>query len=388
MYNNFYLTRSARPYIASWSTPHVSGERLTNVEQKTNSIFSDMLDGLIALFFVVQCNVKAFFLRDEDDIFQGKQWTRTQNMGQASDALEYAKFIYTPFPVPEKVKSQAAARGFRAPNALSPTPVGSGHCEGGVNLFLKQTLKGIPMSDIAKEFNSGIPLDAVIQQQLFVELELTVKDEDILHAWKICKERNISLETKPPQITSTQYPRAAHIISAYLQYLFECRQQPALLGNHIDRINTYLEVNFSEQPLNEAEKITLNCIASKCQYGTTWDSHFILEMNGLEVKPQIPDFLGDNEHTPRAILDRVSELNPGAYKLSFPIPGRIGHTIGFVVQNDGSTVFYDPNYSITEVPKAERTRAVSKIFNHYTGYSDFGRSNLEGCELVQVKLAS
>jgi hypothetical protein len=126
---------------------------------------------------------------------------------------------------------------------LSPIPFDCGKCNGGVTHFLKESLLNQSLAATAKEFTDRVPLDGVIHQELYIKMfDLTIPlDFSLVEMWdKKCIKANISLETKPPEIVDSNNPRAACILSSYLQYLFKHRTA----SSHPDPIkwvDTYIQ---------------------------------------------------------------------------------------------------------------------------------------------------
>jgi hypothetical protein len=400
MFDLDYLARSgnsnsviSQSYSGSQNNKPISDGHLTEVDQKTSTVFSRFLDAVQAVNFKFICNFVTIGSRLQPDIYKGKRFTVTQNSCRASDESEYAKLLQTPYQLPKAISARIAERGYvDVPCSLTPLSK-PGQCHGGVTLFLNKVLNGSNIQAIADEFKTGIPLPGVLQYQLYSQiLQSNISiDIELLSVWnETCGEsEKISGVEPTPNIAPDS--RRENIVYAYRQYLLKYRQQPdsSLLESHIESINAFLKKN-NQTELQPDEKVALNYIVSQCQCGTNPIERLSLEIWGLDVESQIE--IAPDRDTPGGVLNRVEQLEPGAYKLSIPcydVFGRKagGHTIAFVVQEDGSTIFYDPNFSITEVKKEDRKKTMEKVFKYYAGSKGKNNSDVKGFVLLKVKLA-
>lgn len=381
MYSCEYYLHACPYVIQRGASGNLLGTNLKSTEQKTDSVFSIVRECLHAAYFFIQSASELIYSIFTPNIFEGKLLTSTYNGGRPSDALEYAKYQYAPCKVPEDKEKQLAAAGYTQEQAyfdpecaqlaptqgifLSPIPVDKGKCHGGVTLFLQKALSGETEVEIAQQFASGIPLEGVLHQELAKKIWV-----------EMGTKRSSSLLAASNDEMIIQNPRDRAILQGYNQYFDFKEQNPDSL-DPIEWVDHYIQGQCClKEPLDDAEKATLYHIESM-RYKTRSNERLSLAVQGLEIEPLKTDFDGN----PDEILRSAPNLKPGAYKLNFPAYNIWGshrgfHTVGFVIHDNGSTTFYDPNYSITEVTKEKRQRAIKKLFRHYTGYSKSQKNSL------------
>ncbi len=274
------------------SKPPAPLEVLTATEQKTDTLFSAFEDLLLAVNYWFQCSFMRLQYRCSNNVYQGKVLSRTYNAGKAGDAYEYARLKRHPLKIAEELQTQLKTGGYKVPEAgiqLSPIPVSQGVCLGACTLVAERLLVDEEkIETIAEDFETGVPLDGVLNQETY---------------------RNVSTTFKNSGINST------------------------------DAANKSM--------------------------------HLLFQSKGLTLSSKMNEQEGTYYITRKKLLSQINTINEsGCYLMTMGVYGRLGnrggfHATEFIVQKDGSTVFYDPNYSFTIGEGLSRKEAIESLFDHY-----------------------
>jgi hypothetical protein len=360
------------------------------------SLFFQFIDYLRS--FAVSPSCSSYYKVVDDVIIE------TVNRGKPSDGEAYEEFKVSPLQLNEKGREFFINRGYILPEKIIPQQIDRGKCFGAVNYFLRHHLESVD-GDIAKtaqEFQDGVPIAASIEQELYGSLDYNE------HPFVA---QLLGDSDKPTNSLSSE---EQHILDAVKDFFNSTSPQGKILPHRCmtHHVEKWLDANYPGETMSEKNREALKYVENLLHYDLgagiqLYITEMFINMNGMDIDQVIVCNQG-----PDAILNALPKLEPGDYRLTFRCYDPYardygGHAVGFVVSNEGTTYFYDPNHLIGTLPSADRTERIGKVLKHYTGYSAKGntlwrrvknvfydRANYPtspenpGCSLFKVKLAT
>lgn len=351
-------------------------ENLSSLE-KTKSAFENVIDALIWICYVIQHALHYLLTLnfDGESIFQGRVLCHTHNYGKISELWSYIKLRRQPLPISNEISEIATQYGFKSTvNAqLSTTPHSGGICFGSVVHFFKkwfETRKDI--IQVATSFDRGAPLEGVLYQEIYDSHLDDYYYPDLSDLIKGIIDSN-ALPSEQ-EIGDTPVARLLQGVRAYQKENHNPRK-----GEMHTWVRNWVQEQFALN-LSGEWFATLRKVSSEYSsffYASDMDrSLAIFEFARLK---------SDEVHvnsSPGEILRAIPNLQPGAYKLSFPCYSplgrekKFGHTVAFVVQESGYSYFYDPNSCIACSNRNEVQATIGRLCTKYTGF-DYS-VNLDG----------
>lgn len=265
----------------------------------------------------------------DDSIYQGKEHTPTYNRGQNKDLVIYEGFQKNPIQPTERQRTILQLHGIDASGMkLKPAYEDEGKCSGGTTHFLNLVLNNASKKQLIDTFKNGVPLEAVVNHEIYLHIFELPAAPSIADSW----EKGLNALSSFFSLSKTSQSQT---------------QEP--LKKH------------PSSDLQRHERVLLN-------------------LNNLEVEESIMDcqksremHFNSFEQEANYVVAHMPELAPGAYKLSVPNYGPVGelkapHVIGFVKQ-EKTTLFYDANFTITEINNQDNQETLKRILRFYSGYS-------------------
>lgn len=330
--------------------------------------YEKCVDVMILITYIVQHALFRFLNSppSKKKIFKGRIIKKTHNFAKFSELWKYVKCFRSNQPLVDPHKEIFLEKGLTSGNYRPYPKPHKGLCTGSGMLFLQKWFETKNIEEVAKIFEGGVPIEGAAYQEIYASLkeiylpELTQKIENFIQ----------------------NYPESlvlGHKFRAY-EPLFSEINNFLQQGKRFENDNFFMWLkNRGKIAIKQEVYASLRIAIEKfCNQplGDITRETTIFALAGLNA--EVIHF----ESTPRNILESVSTLGPGAYKLTFPVldeSGKISdssHAVEFIIDENGETYFYDPNCCIASVSQDKIQETVGRLFTAYTGF-DYSR-NLDG----------
>lgn len=290
----------------------------------------------------------------------------THNFAKKEELKNYALLSDTEIPELSKV---AGAYGFYSSSKVKIAPMGMGVCFGGVlHFFDSAGANGVEKA--AEEFRGGMPIQAAIYQSFYNELHCIPPNEEMrdLLIFAIDNAHAISASRLKEYWTGKFGERTLPVLNAIHDYIAEGHDPKD--GGLLKAVqNALLLQNKSLKGLYETIREVEEHYLGKPLYALDQDRLMFL-FAGLEIEPVCFD------DSPGKVIESLTNLEPGRYCLGLTVYTPIGsvgghHATGFVINENGTFHFLDPNFAVGQIPKEHLQSTISKVFKTYTGIATF-----------------
>jgi len=327
--------------------------------ERTNSLFERVKNSLNVISTRLKSALTSLERKNSRNSLFGRRnvIVASENRGKISDAASYTQFSRTPVQLNQAGRNVARSNGFLYGQTeqvnLSPQLSGRGKCYGGSTHFISDYLEGGDIRQTARKFEGGIPMEGVLLHEIYNTALWTASMAEGEFEDAIGK---IEKGEFNPQEYAHLSEENQHILGELHGWVSE--------GGAIGDENFW---EFIDRIQGEISPEGLSNLKKAIQTpGLGPQDQGIARLSGVEIE------WSSGSKGPQEILDTVSHLQPGAYRLSFPVTDSRGnitgtHATSLIIEEGGQSYLYDPNHGVGLAPNP--TETVGRMFKDYTGYN-------------------
>lgn len=290
------------------------------------------------------------------EIFEGKIIQRTHNYAKFSELPKYIQFFRSSNSCVDYLEDQFKNKGIGLDNKHPYPKPFKGLCTGSGILFFQKWFELRDIQKVAKIFEGGVPIEGAAYQEIYATLKVTYyprlveKIEELIQNYP----KSFVLEEK--------LKRFETLFKMVEEYLKE--------GNQFENKDFFNWAKEKKLTLTRKQYATLQEVQERqCQMPLAQMNLETTIFSLARLNAEVIHF----DSPPEEILQSVSTLTPGGYKLALPVLSKHGallgrHSLGLIILESDQVHLFDPKCCLASFSKDKLQKTVGRLFTAYTHF--------------------